>query len=272
MTDSGEYGRRPDRWRPALGPLGAVWVAGAAFAIAPCHDPRRLDLASNAADGWPPAASAAAAFVLVWAAIGLLVPLLAEPIAALWLGQWPIGAGALTARRRERWSRADQLVDRLASEGASAESQARAVARRTAIAPAPPRRPTWMGDRWFAVEQRIAGAYGLDLVTVWPRLWLALPEPARAELRAAKAGWDRSAQLAAWAGAFAALGLAWWPPLCVAAVLGVAGWLRGRAAVAYRADLIEAAFDLHAARLPGLLVGLDTDAGRRLSAHLRKGT
>ncbi|MEH1058702.1 hypothetical protein V6U89_26260 [Micromonospora sp. CPCC 206171] len=270
MAGDGDHGGRPDRWRQALGPLGALWVAAAAVAVAPGHDPRRLGLPPDVASGWPQALLVVAV-VLAWTAVGLLVPLLAAPISALWLGRWPVGAGPLTAWRRERWNRADRLVARLTEADAPAEVQARAMTRRAAIALAAPCRSTWMGDRWSAVGQRVAEAYGLDLVTAWPRLWLALPEPARAELRVAKTGWDRSTQLAAWAVPFGALGVVWWPLFGVAAVMGVAGWLRGRVAVTYRADLIEAAFDLHAAGLPGLLVGLDPDVGRRLIADLRKG-
>ncbi|GGM76379.1 hypothetical protein ACFFX1_52750 [Dactylosporangium sucinum] len=262
MTDD-EDGGRPDRWRQALGPLGAVWVAAAAVAGAPGHDPRRLGLA--------PDVTAGVALALAWVAVGLLVPLLATGVSAVWLGRWPMGAGPLTGWRSRRWLRAHELAERLAEERAPVEDQARARRRRAAIALAPPRRPTWMGDRWAAVEQRVGAAYGLDLVTVWPRLWLVLPEPERAEVRAAKAGWERSTRLAAWAVPFAALGLAWWPLLGIAVVLALAGWARGRSAVAYRADLLEAAFDLHAAALPDRLTGLDPDAGRRLTANLRKG-
>lgn len=271
MTGEADHGR-PDRWRQALGPLGAVWVGCAAVAVAPGHDPRRLDLLSYSTPGWPQAALAAAVFVLAWVAVDLLIPLLAAAVAALWLGQWTVGAGALTARRRARWTAAHELAERLANEGAAVDSQARAMARRAAIALAPPCRPTWMGDRWTTVEYRLAQVYSVDLVTVWPRLWLAVPESCRAELRVAKAGWDRSTQLAAWAGPFAALGLAWWPLLGVAVLLCLVGWWHGRTAVAYRADLIEAAFDLYAARLPDMLAGLDPDAGRRLTADLRKGS
>jgi len=254
---------RPDHWRQALGPLSAVWAAAAAVAAAPGHDPRRLDI--------PAMPATAAGFLLMWTTIGLLVPLFAALVEALWLGRWPIGADALIARRRARWGRAHQLVEDLARQGAPAESQAHAMTRRARIAPSRPRRPTWIGDRWSAVELRVGEAYGLDLTTAWPRLWLVLPESSRAELRTAKADWERSTQLAAWAVPFGALGLVWWPLLAVAAVVGVAGWSRGRGAVAYRADLVEAAFDLHAAELPALLTGLDPEVGRRLMPDLRKG-
>jgi hypothetical protein len=271
VADGGRRRRAADRWRQALAARRDLGGGRGRRRRSPATTPRRLGLPPDGAGGWSPALLAAA-FVLAWAAVGLLAPLLAAPVAALWLGRWPVGAGVLTSRRRDRWNRAHHLVERLAEAGASADSQARAMSRRAAIALALPRRPTWMGDRWTAVEQRVAGAYGLDLVTVWPRLWLALPESARAELRVAKADWDRSTQLAAWAGPFGALGLVWWPMFGVAAVVGVAGWLHGRTAVAYRADLIEAAFDLHADRLTGMLTGLAPDTGRRLTADLRKGT
>lgn len=263
MTGDSAYGGRPDRWRQTLGPLAAVWVAAAAVAVAPGHDPRRLDI--------PAVPATAAGFVLVWTAIGLLAPLLAAAVAALWLGRWPVGAGTLIARRQGRWARAHRLFEDLAARGAPATSLEHAIARRTRIAPSRPCRPTWIGDRWSAVELRIGEAYGLDLVTAWPRLWLSLPEPTRAELRTAKADWDRSTQLAAWAVPFGALGLLWWPLLAVAAVLGAAGWARGRTAITYRADLVEAAFDLHADALPALLTGLAPEDGRRLIADLRKG-
>jgi hypothetical protein len=41
-----------------------------------------------------------------------------------------------------------------------------------------------MGDRVAALETRVRNEYELDFPAAWPRLWLVIPEPSRAELRA----------------------------------------------------------------------------------------
>lgn len=46
----------------------------------------------------------------------------------------------------------------------------------TRIAQEQPARPTWIGDRIHAVITRLDRDYHLDLATIWPHLWLAMPE------------------------------------------------------------------------------------------------
>ena len=106
--------------------------------------------------------------------------------------------------------------------------------------------PTRVGNILRAAETRPYHRYGLEAVTVWPRLWLVLPDPARQELTTARGSVDASVAAAIWGLAFVAFTpLAWWAapagiPSPTAAVLW---WVPARAEVF--ADLVEGAFDLY---------------------------
>ena len=83
-------------------------------------------------------------------------------------------------------------------------------------------------------------------MTVWPRLWLVLPDRASQELVAARASLDSSAAVAVWGLLFCFFGI--WTPLAVVPGLGVAVfavtvWAPPRAKTF--ADLVEAAYDLY---------------------------
>lgn len=199
----------------------------------------------------------AVAVLLVSSGVGLAVQALAGPTRRLWLGLWPGWAGRpLTGARQRRWQR--RVDNRRTLENASPaaartpEQQAAidvAASRVNRVALAKPGRPTWMGDRVHAVERISHNRYGLDLAFGWPRLWLVLPDTARAEINAANAMLAAAVATGTWAWPYLVLGIFWWPALVIATAVGLAGWAKGRAAVADLGALSESAVDLYGREL-----------------------
>lgn len=226
---------------------------------------------------------AVAAFLLGAAAAGLAVQALGVLVAWVWslAGSVPV-LRRLAERRRRRWLRADAEV--AAAEHALVADPAdpvrrertrRAIARRTAICLVEAERPTWIGDRLHAADVRVHRRYGIDLAPVWPRLWLVLPEEARAELTAVQDRCASAARLVGWGVLYAALGILWWPALVVGLAALLTARHRCRLAVAVYADLVEATVDLHgrdlAVRL-GLTCPdrLTEEVGTQITAIVRK--
>jgi hypothetical protein len=150
-----------------------------------------------------------------------------------------------------------------------------ALARRNRIALTEPSRPTWIGSRFQDTEERIAGAYHLDLAVAWPRLWPLLSDNLRADLQAAYGAYTASARLVGWALLYAVIGAWWWPAAVIAVVAAADGWWQGRAGAAVLAELIETAVDLHGRTLATSL-GLrcegpfDRDTGYQVTRLLGK--
>ncbi|CAL9346912.1 hypothetical protein [Streptomyces sp. enrichment culture] len=226
---------------------------------------------------------AAAAFTAVAAVAGLAASAVAQGVEWVWWssGEEPV-LRRLAARRARRWERAEDAVRAALREftrsGAAPREAAAlraAILRRDAICPEPAARATWIGDRLHAVDQRVHDTYHLDLTAAWPRLWLMLPDGARAELAAARAGVGAAARLLAWGLLYAPLALLWWPAAVLAAGVLLTARRRARAAVAVQADLIEAAVDLYGREMV-LLLGVDCpgrltrEAGDTATSLLRK--
>ena len=289
-----------DRWLsllvlPGAFFLGTAWLsAGLGHADAwniPLLRRRAEDAATTVADLSAGAqALLVVAILAAAAAVGFVVQALAGVTRRVWLGQWSrlLGtvAEARTARRRARWHR---LVDeRRTLEGASPNTRTReqqneidtVADRLTRLAMAEPGRPTWMGDRIHAVESIAYHRYGLDLTYGWSRLWLVLPDPARAELTAAHSAFAAAVATGTWAVPYFLLTAVWWPAVLVAAGIGLTGWARARAAVADFTTLSEAVLDLHGRTLAAALgVGdpaeetgpLTIGEGERITDLVRKG-
>ncbi|MFC7643160.1 hypothetical protein ACFQX6_21680 [Streptosporangium lutulentum] len=152
---------------------------------------------------------------------------------------------------------------------------AAAIAARDAIGLVPPRRPTWIGDRLRAADQRVHTAYDLDLTGAWPRLWLLVPDAARTELIVARDAYVAAARLVGWALLYLLVAWWWWPALPVALALAVTGWIRARDTVVVLADLIEAIVDLYGRDLATQLGvpasgPLSRETGLAISTTLRK--
>ena len=220
-------------------------------------------------------------------ATGLAVQGLAGLTRAVWLGNWPAPLGRpMVAWRQRRWDTLGRRRHDLQRQHPAAERTAdqqhaidRAAASMTRLSPARPGKPTRIGDRGRAVEQVALDRYGLDLTYGWPRLWLVLPEPVRTEITAAHAAFVSAVAVASWAWPYLALAVLWWPSAVIAAIIGAAGWIRGRAAAHDLASLSEAAVDLHGRDLavllgvagPGTAGPLTPAEGGAITAIVRKG-
>ncbi|MET7458238.1 hypothetical protein ABZT03_41710 [Streptomyces sp. NPDC005574] len=296
----GELGRKlAERWLTLLLLPGALYVTVVTVASV-LGQGRALDLRglSSWIDGLAAARGAGQAGIVVLVAAGALAAAagaglaaaaLGEGVALLWAAQGRRGPGRwLAERRRERWRRAyaevvaaRRAVALSAVPPHGADPQARAALRAALercrrICPVPADRPTWIGDRLRAVDLRVHHAYRVDLEALWPRLWLALPDPARAELTGAHAAFRANARLTGWGLMYLLVALWWWPAAVVAAVTLATAWVRARGAAQALADLVEGAVDLYgrdvAAALGALAAdaGLDRVSGDAVSALLRK--
>lgn len=136
-----------------------------------------------------------------------------------------------------------------------------------------------MGDRIAAVEQVGLNRYGLDLRFGWPRLWLVLPDTARADLAAANGQFAATVVTATWALPYLVLGALWWPALLIALAVGLTGWTRARNAITDLTDLSEATLDLHGRTLATALGTAPPDStgpltpseGEEITRQVRKG-
>ncbi|MBU2666935.1 hypothetical protein KOI35_25820 [Actinoplanes bogorensis] len=183
--------------------------------------------------------------LLVVAGTGIVVQALAHPTIRALEGYWPAWLdrprSVLVARAQRRFDREDQQWQ----ERATGAEQPDPTIRRW---PMDPERmmPTRIGNILRAAEGHPADKYGLDGIALWPHLWLLLPEPARQEIAAARAGLDGAARLFLWG--LLALPLAGWTwtavPVSLLAMAAAVRW-RGPAAAIVYADLVEASYDLY---------------------------
>ncbi|MEW2812178.1 hypothetical protein AB0929_34635 [Streptomyces massasporeus] len=296
----GELGRKlAERWVTLLLLPGALYVA-VVTAASVLGQGRALDLRglSSWIDGLAAARGAGQVGIVVLVAAGALTAAtgaglcaaaLGEGVALLWAMEGRRGPGRwLAERRRQRWQRAyaevvaaRRAVALSAVPPHGADPEARAALRASLdrcrrICPVPADRPTWIGDRLRAVDLRVHHAYRVDLEALWPRLWLALPDPARTELTDAYAAYRANARLTGWGLMYLLVALWWWPAALVAAVTLATAWFRARGAAESLADLVEGAVDLYGrdvATVLGVLAdgeGLDRASGDAVSALLRK--
>lgn len=227
-----------DSWLDFLSPAAALWAAAAMFAAGR----GRPDRWRQRLPGLDGPVRIAVALIGVLIAVGVANRLLRPWLSDLWLGR-RLGRSLefVARRRRERWDAAHTA----AMDGPSEERSSQAAIRNR-IALARPVSATWMGDRLAALDSRVRNEYGLDLASVWPRLWLVVPEQCRAELRTASRSWHLATSWGVWGLFYAGLALAW-PPLLVVGMLTFGAALSSaRRAVAAATDLAEAAFDLYA--------------------------
>jgi hypothetical protein len=115
----------------------------------------------------------------------------------------------------------------------------------TAIALERPDRPTWTGDRIHAAVVRLDRDLHVDLLTVWPVLWLHLPDHVRAEVTAARVALSRATTLTAWSLLYLPVTLWWWPAAPLSLVLALTARHRTRTAATTYAQLLEATIHLH---------------------------
>ncbi|MGW0577151.1 hypothetical protein ACWD25_14515 [Streptomyces sp. NPDC002920] len=201
---------------------------------------------------WPSARKTlgVAGLLLAAAAVGLAAGGLAAGVRLIWLGRWPAPLARWPSTvRRNRWDAlVDQRFELEKADGRTDEMQSvidDLAARANRIALARPAGPTWIGDRFTAVESIGHERYGLDLTFVWPAFWLVAPDHVRSEIEAAGGQFADATVRGAWASLYGLLALLWPPSGAVAVVLGVAAWRRGRSSAAAQSRLAEVALDLH---------------------------
>ncbi|MFC9855867.1 hypothetical protein [Streptomyces prasinus] len=252
-----ELGRNlAGRWAAVLALPAAVFVAvvTAAVVLGPSH---ALDLALlrtrvAAVSTGPVLVWTAMAFLAATTAVGLAVTALGDVVIGSW-GATGTGLGRpFTALRRRRWHRAavraDTAIRAVLADPDDRRTKAtarRAVLRRDAISETEPDCPTWAGDQLRAVADRVRHGTGLDLTTTWPRLWLVLPDAARAEVTAVQERCASAARTPVWGLAYLVVGAYWWPALAPALWLLSLSPRRIRRSVGVYADLVEASIDMH---------------------------
>ncbi|MEU9575346.1 hypothetical protein AB0D62_37015 [Streptomyces massasporeus] len=215
---------------------------------------------------------------VVAAAAGLAASAVGSLVERLWLAEgwlsWPRPLRRLAllrvAARQRRWDTAHRAeavlrerylrgrVPGSPPSGVTDLDLELALNRVLATAQERPARPTWMGDRLQAVVVRYRKECGLDLPSIWPLLWLMLPEQARTEVVEGRERITRTTTLAGWAVLYVAVAVLWWPAAALVLGLFVTARQRGRRAVETYAVLVEAATRLHAAELARCL-GLEHD-------------
>lgn len=299
-----EFGKKlADTWLTSLVLPGLLWAAAALTAMVvrghSALDVKALQLWIELAAG---ASGGSRAGVVIADVAAALLAASGSGIAANWLGHaierlWNSPGrrfpGSLLVRwRKDRWSRKLEAVNcALAAgrdqsrkgpatnpavrSGMSAPSYQRAVADCMRVCPVEPERPTWIADRFLAVDTRIHRIYRLDLSVAWPRLWPLLSDRVRGDFVAARDAYFAGARLVGWAVLYLLVGAWWWPALIVAAGCGIAGWLRSRACAEVLAVLTESAVDLHGVDLAEHF-GFDCrgflteNIGHELTIRLRK--
>ncbi|MEV2223853.1 hypothetical protein AB0E01_28790 [Nocardia vinacea] len=224
----------------------------------------------------------AAAVGLGAQAVGTLVEHVALAVEwDTWPGPVRYPARWSVSRRRRRWDTADTVYNRefrmaLAPDPAArpnSELRHRAARTRTRIAVERPERPTWSGDRIHAVALRLDRDHHLDLATVWPAVWLTLPDSTRDQLTTARTALARATTLVAWSVLYLALSVWWWPAALVGVVAAATARHRIRTATDTYATLLETATRLCAVSLATQL-GIDhtgpltPQLGHALTRHL----
>ncbi|MGW0002554.1 serine/threonine-protein kinase [Nocardia grenadensis] len=264
-----------EKWLSLLVLPGAFYlaVAGAAFVLG--HG-RALDvgLLARTITGYAenPAITATGAGILLLvaisacaAAVGLVaqaVGTFAEHIAlaADWAA-WPMPVRYpvrwWVARRIRRWDIAEAVYRRelrkmLAPDPADRPDSAlrqRAARTRNRISVERPERPTWSGDRVHAAAVRLDRDHHLDLATVWPSVWLILPDSTRDQINEARTALARATTLLAWSVLYSVLTVWWWPAALIGVVTAATARYRIRTATDTYATLLETATRSHAVSL-----------------------
>ncbi|GAA1932317.1 hypothetical protein [Streptantibioticus ferralitis] len=256
-------GKLTDRWMSICG-AALIFETGGVLAWALRHGglralTRKLDaFAAHPAGGQ---LLALAILVVVTATLGLVVERLTLPVLRLLEGYWPKACGRVRDHLAERFAQRErQLLKDFRSVAEAVEqgrptSQQRAehvrLTRAASRLPGMGRhQPTRVGNILRAAEARPHDRYGLDAVSVWPHLWLLLPETTRQEITNSRGALDRAVSAVIWGVFSLAYGV--WTVWAAAAALTVALaagllWVPARAAV--HADLVSAAFDLHRTEL-----------------------
>ncbi|MGV9918350.1 hypothetical protein ACWDUK_14220 [Streptomyces cellulosae] len=268
----GELGKKlAERWLTLLVLPGALYLTVAAAGYTLGHGAaldvgRLIDAISDAARA-PQVTTVGGQVVLLAAvltgaaATGLAAQSLGSVVervglAAGW-GAWPWPFGKLAeyrvARRQRRWDAARAEYEALMlreraprpADRPQTRERHRAAHRCERISVERPERPTWSGDRIHAATVRLDRDAHVNLLIVWPHLWLVLSEEIRGEISRARTALTRAAVLGGWAVLYLPLAWWWWPAAPLAAMLVVISARRLCSASDTYATLLEASVRLH---------------------------
>lgn len=248
-----------DRWAAVSGPALVFWIGGL---LAYAHDHHGVRPFTD----WlgrqrsPVQLLAVALLLLVVAASAVAVQQFVTPTLRFLEGYWPrwfdFLRNPLIARIREKdeadraeWQRLAQLV---LGPGARPDAETlrryAEIDRRRQLRPheSAALMPTRVGNVLRAAESRPGAKYGLDAVTVWPRLWLLLPETTRKELEVTRLALDRGVAASLWGLLFLVFGpwSLWAVPIGLATAAAAVLLITPSRAEVY-GQLVDAAFDVH---------------------------
>ena len=286
-------GKLAERWLSVSSYAVVFWL-GALLAWAVGHDGTHRLTAWLSKQQVPVQFLTLVLVLLGVAGTGLAVEQLITPVLRLAEGYWPKPLAAFRERRitrvaeraeRDRTTWQDLIPDVLGPGADPSPGRLEEYARiDERLRRTPPSRgqlmPTRTGNILRAAETWPLRKYGLDTLTVWPRLWLLLPDVTRSGLLQARGALNRAVSILIWGGLFCLLTPWTWYALPVGITAMAIAWtwtIPDRAAV--YADLLESAFDLHRGLLyESLRWPLPTDPadehtrGRELTIYLRRGS
>ncbi len=252
-------GKLADRWA-AISSQALVFWAGGFLAWASAHGGvRGLSAPGRRLAGYtgPGQAAVLIGALLLIGASAVVVQRLGTPVLRLLEGYWPSVllpvrdklVNGIARRAEAMRDELKQLAGPVAGGTATRRQRDRYVALDDRLKHMPTTGrllPTPIGNTLRAAETRPVDKYGLDPVSVWPHMWLVMPDVARQEISAARGALSSSVTVIVWAVLF--LAFIPWNPWAALAGLAVATatvlvWIPARAAGF--ANLVEAAFDLY---------------------------
>jgi|SRR5215469_1656573 len=252
-------GKLADRWFGLSGQALVFWAGGlVAYAVGNggVHGLERIGH-RFVGYGAPGQVAALVLALLVAAASAIVVRRLTGPVLRVLEGYWPgllrplrdVLIGLMARRADSTRHEVQELAGSVQDGAASRLERDRYVRldRRLRLMPTAERLlPTPIGNILRAAESRPVDKYGLDAVSLWPHLWLLIPDTARQELIAARSALDASVATVVWSALFLVF-VPWSPWAAIVgltvAVLALTAWVPARAATF--AVLVEAVFDLY---------------------------
>jgi hypothetical protein len=254
-------GKLADRWAAASAPALVFWLGGLlAWASG---EGGRGDIETTTE--WLNRQTAPVQVAVIVAALlavtgsAIIVERLTTPVLRLLEGYWPgwlaplrrrLVARAVTRAKKDEMAWQELVLEVQPPATPDAEQLAEFARlddeRRRRPSAANRYMPTRIGNILRAAETRPRDKYGLDVIAVWPQLWLVLPDTTRTELTNARIELNAAAASAIWGllfCAFAVLTLLAVPVGLVVALATIRFWVPARAK--RYGDLVEAAYDLH---------------------------
>ena len=288
-------GKLADRWAAAVAPAIVFWGA---VVLAWAHAGSGWSRLTRISD-WlnkQQVASQVAALIgalVVVAASVIVVQRLTDPVLRALEGYWPAPLAPVAyvfrkfvqwrkARDDQKWQALQKKIEGMEPTAGQLARQAR-LDRRRRCRPVLDNEllPTRIGNILRAAETRPRHRYGLDVMLIWPRLWLILPETARSELGAARSSLNASVAAVIWGTAFAAFTfpfLKWWSLVALTIpFLAIVWWVPARAEVF--AELIRSSVELYRVALYNQLrwplpdnPQEEPECGKALTKYLEQGS